>query len=654
MKKIVLKPVEGGQKSVELKIGKTIIGRGPLLECSDKKVSRNHAVLEVTEDGEVFLTPTHVNPCFYQVQGKGPSKVMKKDKQQLLQSGDSIALLPNSYKYIVEINSSSSSSISPGFKESQPADDADNKDSIAEKPATAVIPAEEARKNGSAEENHHSTTTVITKTENGDRGSSKEASPEAVSKVTPAARKAVGGAPANKAGDGESKSSTGGTRTLPRWLLDSAAKSATTAASAKAKASSVQKDKKATAEPATVKKAGRTVGKEPATKARGRQAKESESEAEEDKPNQKSEDEAEEEEEEEESEEEYTPKRKKKPEQAERHPATASSGNRKGSRSSRQNRGLMQKISLDDFIASDDDEWDNSSDEWKPKKRRKQVDDSGSDWEEENRRTKKAPRYAASDSDSASDWERASRRKKPATRTRNRRKRSTSESGSSEESEKAPVRRGQRRQPAKRPNCKYGRKCFRKSVQHLKQFSHPKDSDYENSSGDEDEDRDEEDTKDHADGSDAESDRGKRQTKRPSATAPSKKRAKTREEESDDDDNDKSGNEDDRPMCRYGKECFRKNAQHLKNFKHPPAASKKKEPAKQTTKKAKSRGKTKCSSEDEEVEEEAASGDEYEWKDDDDTIKKSNEEDSSSEQKKATPAKRKRATERLAASAADD
>lgn len=100
------------------------------------------------------------------------------------------------------------------------------------------------------------------------------------------------------------------------------------------------------AEPATVKKAGRAVGKEPATKARGRQAKESESEAEEDKPNQKSEDEAEEEEEEEESEEEYTPKKKKKPEQAERRPATASSGNRKGSRSSRQNRGLMQKISL--------------------------------------------------------------------------------------------------------------------------------------------------------------------------------------------------------------------------------------------------------------------------------------------------------------------
>uniref|UniRef100_A0A131YB12 Aprataxin and PNK-like factor n=1 Tax=Rhipicephalus appendiculatus TaxID=34631 RepID=A0A131YB12_RHIAP len=588
MRKILLKPVEGGQKSVELKIGKTIIGRGPLLECSDKKVSRNHAVLEVTEDGEVFLTPTHVNPCFYQAQGKGPSKVMKKDKQQLLQSGDSIALLPNSYKYIVEvINSSSTSSISADLKESRPADDGDDKDSIAEKPATAVIPSEEARKNGSAEENHRSTTTtVVAKTENGDRGSSKEASPEAVSKVTPAARKA-GSAPANKDGDdGESKSSTGGTRTLPRWLLDSAAKSATTAASAKAKAPSGQKDKKtiAAAESATPKKAGRATGKEPATKARGRQAKESESEDEGDEPDQKSEDEAEEGEEEEESEEEYKPKRKK-PEQAERRPVTGSGSNRKGGRSSRQNRGLMQKISLDDFIASDDDEWDNSSDEWKPKKRRKQVDDSGSDWEEENRRTKKVVRYAASDSDSASDWERASRRKKPATRTRNRRKRSSSESGSSEASEKAPVRRGQRRQPAKRPSCKYGKKCFRKNAQHLKQFSHPKDSDYEGSSGDEDE--DEEETKDNADGSDAESssDRGKKQTKRPPATAASKKRAKPRVDESEDEDDDRSGDEDDRPMCRYGKECFRKNAQHLKNFKHPPAASKKKEPVKRTSKK---------------------------------------------------------------------
>uniref|UniRef100_A0A131XGP4 Putative abc transporter f family member 4 n=1 Tax=Hyalomma excavatum TaxID=257692 RepID=A0A131XGP4_9ACAR len=583
MKKIVLRPVEGGQKSVELKIGKTIIGRGPLLECSDKKVSRNHAVLEVTEDGEVFLTPTHVNPCFYQAQGKGPSKVMKKDKQQLLQSGDSIALLPNSYKYIVEIiNSSSTSSISADLKESRPADDGD-KDSIAEKPATAVIPSEEARKNGSTEENHHPTaTTVAAKTENGDRGSSKEASPEAVSKATPTVRKnAGGGALANKGDDVESKTSTGGTRTLPRWLLDSAAKSATTAASAKAKASSVQKDKKATDESATPKKAGRATGKAPATKARGRQAKESESEAEEDEPDQKSEDDAEDEEDDE-SEEEYEPKRKKMPEQAERRSVTGSGANRKGSRSSRQNRGLMQKISLDDFIASDDDQWDNSSDEWKPKKRRKQVDDSGSDWEEENRRTKKVTRYAASDSDSASDWERASRRKKPATRTRNRRKRSSSESGSSEES--APVRRGQRRQPAKRPSCKYGRKCFRKNAQHVKQFSHPKDSDYEGSSGEEDED----DSKDRADGSDAESssDRGKRPTKRPSAADTSKRRAKHREEESEDEDDDGSGDEDDRPMCRYGKECFRKNAQHLKNFKHPPSTpSKKKEPVKQTSKK---------------------------------------------------------------------
>ncbi|KAL3221780.1 hypothetical protein MRX96_050188 [Rhipicephalus microplus] len=399
MRKILLKPVEGGQKSVELKIGKTIIGRGPLLECSDKKVSRNHAVLEVTEDGEVFLTPTHVNPCFYQAQGKGPSKVMKKDKQQLLQSGDSIALLPNSYKYIVEIiSSSSTSSISADLKESRPADDGDNKDSIAEKPATAVIPSEEARKNGSAEEIHCSeATTVVAKAENGERGSSKEASPEAVSKVTPAARKAAG-APANKGGDdSESKSSTGGTRTLPRWLLDSAAKSATTAENAKAKVSSAQKDKKTTAESATARKAGRATEKAPAMKARGRQAKESD--------------------------------------------------NRKGRTLFEAKPWTPAKNLARRFHRGDDDEWDNSSDEWKPKKRRKQVDDSGSDWEEENRRTKKVTRYAASDSDSASDWERASRRKKPATRTRNRRKRSSSGSGSSEASEKAPVRRGQRGQP---------------------------------------------------------------------------------------------------------------------------------------------------------------------------------------------------------------
>ncbi|GFS89833.1 uncharacterized protein TNCV_4839291 [Trichonephila clavipes] len=57
MSQITLKPLDDGQKAVEIPLGKTTIGRGPLLGCSDKKVSRNHAVLEVTNKGEVYLTP---------------------------------------------------------------------------------------------------------------------------------------------------------------------------------------------------------------------------------------------------------------------------------------------------------------------------------------------------------------------------------------------------------------------------------------------------------------------------------------------------------------------------------------------------------------------------------------------------------------------
>jgi hypothetical protein len=38
-------------------------------------------------------------------------------------------------------------------------------------------------------------------------------------------------------------------------------------------------------------------------------------------------------------------------------------------------------------------------------------------------------------------------------------------------------------------------------------------------------------------------------------------------EEGDDDDDDDDG--DSRPVCRYGKACYRKNPDHFKQFKHP-------------------------------------------------------------------------------------
>lgn len=598
MKKVFLKPVEGGQKVVELKTGKTIIGRGPLLECSDKKVSRNHAVLEVTCDGEVILTPTHVNPCFYQAQGKGPPRVMKKDKQHVLVSGDSIALLPSSYKYIVEVTTLSTISAPLEVQDgtAPPSGESEEKDSLADKPATAAVPSEEAKKNGSVESNHNSTA----KTENGDRASSEEGGPEVCTKPpTVQQRTAV-----SSTREAKSKLVSEGGRTLPRWLLDSASKTVTTAAAAKAVRPSQQQQSKPTAEPATPKVRQRAAkGNELVSESRKKQqppkatvtdAKHKEEEGE----SGESGNEEVEEVEEEESEEEYTPKGR------EERRGGGGTRDSKGGRSSRQNRGTMQKISLDDFVASDDDEWGNSSEERKPRRRRKRTDDSGSDWEEENRKSKKTRRVVLSDSDSASDWERTSRKKRPATRTRTRRRRkSSSESESEEDSDNAPLQRSARRQPTKRSACNYGKKCYRRNAQHRKQFSHPGDSDFEGSEeGEEEEEEEEKEVvgkQEKEEGADEESQNHDDSDSEKEGKRPAKK---SKEENS---------KVDDRPDCRFGAECFRKNAQHHKNFKHPPPTKKKTAQETSASKKGK-RGKAKDSSN-----EEKASGDEYDWKDDD-------------------------------------
>lgn len=93
--RIYLKSLSEGAKTVDLKVGKITVGRGTLLDvshvthlfyrfydcgtwsspftyrlssmlltcqCTDKKVSRNHAEIEVTKNGDVFLTS--VSHCF--------------------------------------------------------------------------------------------------------------------------------------------------------------------------------------------------------------------------------------------------------------------------------------------------------------------------------------------------------------------------------------------------------------------------------------------------------------------------------------------------------------------------------------------------------------------------------------------------------------
>ncbi|XP_054708747.1 aprataxin and PNK-like factor [Uloborus diversus] len=101
MPKLILKPFDDRLQTVIIPMGKTIIGRGPLLNCRDIRVSRNHASLEITNSGDIILTPMHKNPCCYKPTHERMGKILKQGKQYKLRDGDSFSLLPRSHKYRV-------------------------------------------------------------------------------------------------------------------------------------------------------------------------------------------------------------------------------------------------------------------------------------------------------------------------------------------------------------------------------------------------------------------------------------------------------------------------------------------------------------------------------------------------------------------------
>ncbi|GCB60005.1 hypothetical protein scyTo_0012655 [Scyliorhinus torazame] len=72
---------------------------------SDKRVSRNHGLLEVI-DGMLRIKPLHINPCFYRSSSGDQLLPLEKDKWHWLIPGDSFSLLPDKYIYKV---------ISPSF-----------------------------------------------------------------------------------------------------------------------------------------------------------------------------------------------------------------------------------------------------------------------------------------------------------------------------------------------------------------------------------------------------------------------------------------------------------------------------------------------------------------------------------------------------------
>ena len=82
-----------------------VIGRGQFLQIVDKKVSRNHATLDIEDDGCLVLTPIHNNPCFYQEKGEGEKKILQKSVPQILKDKDIFSLLPDKLFYRVEYKS---------------------------------------------------------------------------------------------------------------------------------------------------------------------------------------------------------------------------------------------------------------------------------------------------------------------------------------------------------------------------------------------------------------------------------------------------------------------------------------------------------------------------------------------------------------------
>ncbi|XP_063892938.1 aprataxin and PNK-like factor isoform X1 [Helicoverpa armigera] len=86
---------------IPLAIGTHVIGRGKFLhnDDTDKRVSRNHAELEVTTDS-VNLKSLHQNPCFY-IKKSVETHLLQQDSTVLLCHGDKFGLLPDHFWYEV-------------------------------------------------------------------------------------------------------------------------------------------------------------------------------------------------------------------------------------------------------------------------------------------------------------------------------------------------------------------------------------------------------------------------------------------------------------------------------------------------------------------------------------------------------------------------
>lgn len=93
------------EKKVDIAIAssETVIGRDSILQCDDKRISRQHGIIK--HDGEqaertIQITSTHTNPIFLRTDDQ-VLNILTKDLTATLRHGDKFALLPDQYWFEV-------------------------------------------------------------------------------------------------------------------------------------------------------------------------------------------------------------------------------------------------------------------------------------------------------------------------------------------------------------------------------------------------------------------------------------------------------------------------------------------------------------------------------------------------------------------------
>ncbi|XP_046968849.1 aprataxin and PNK-like factor [Vanessa cardui] len=85
---------------VQLVHGEHIVGRGKLLDCNDKRISREHGELLV-DDKTITIKALHLNPCFFKLKDSKAIEILNLGSSKTLNSGDRFGLLPEDFWYEV-------------------------------------------------------------------------------------------------------------------------------------------------------------------------------------------------------------------------------------------------------------------------------------------------------------------------------------------------------------------------------------------------------------------------------------------------------------------------------------------------------------------------------------------------------------------------